>query len=74
MPDLALKAKDVARLRAEMDEILSLHTGHPVEKIRADIDRHRTFSALEAVAYGIADEIITSVKLGTAKELQAARA
>ena len=76
LPDLAVKAKDVARLRAEMDEILSLHTGHPIEKIRGDIDRHRTFSAADAVAYGLADEIITSVKLGTAagKELQAARA
>jgi ATP-dependent Clp protease protease subunit len=74
LPDLAVKAKDVARLRAEMDEILSLHTGHPVEKIRSDIDRHRTFSAAEAVAYGLADEIITSVKLGGGRELQAARA
>jgi hypothetical protein len=35
--------------RAEMDEILSRHTGHPVAKIRQDTDRNKTFSAREAV-------------------------
>ncbi len=63
LPDLAIRAKDVARVRAEMDEILSHHTGHPLQKIRSDIDRHRTFTAAEAVGYGLADQIITSVKM-----------
>ncbi len=62
LPDLAIMAQDVARLRAEMDEILSRHTGHPVDKIRLDIDRHKTFTAREAVDYGLADQIITTVK------------
>ena len=43
-------------------EILSRHTGHPVAKIRADTDRNKTFSAGEAVAYGLADEVIDSRK------------
>ena len=60
LPDLAVQAKEVARVRAEMDEILSRHTGHPVEKIRADTDRNKTFSAHEAVDYGLADQVITS--------------
>src|SRR6185437_7664827 len=47
LPDLAVQAKEVARVRAEMDEILSRHTGHPVSKIRADTDRNRTFTAQE---------------------------
>jgi ATP-dependent Clp protease, protease subunit len=59
LPDLAVQAKEVAKVRAEMEEILGRHTGHPVEKIRADIDRSRTFTAPEAVAYGIADRVIT---------------
>jgi ATP-dependent Clp protease protease subunit len=58
LPDLAVQAKEVAKVRAEMDEILSQHTGHPVEKIRADTDRNKTFSATEAVAYGLADRVI----------------
>jgi ATP-dependent Clp protease protease subunit len=60
LPDLAVQAKEVARVRAEMDEILSRHTGHPVSKIRADTDRNRTFTAQEAVDYGLADLVITT--------------
>jgi ATP-dependent Clp protease protease subunit len=60
LPDLAVAAKELARVRAEVDEILSEHTGHPVAKIREDTDRNRTFSAREAVDYGLADRVITS--------------
>jgi ATP-dependent Clp protease, protease subunit len=60
LPDLAIQAKEVARVRAEMDEILSRHTGHPVDKIRRDTDRNMTLSARETVAYGLADEVITT--------------
>ena len=62
LPDLAIQAKEVARVRAEADEILSRHTGHPVAKIRKDTDRDITFSAREAVDYGLADEVITTRK------------
>ncbi len=62
LPDLAIQAKDVARVRAEVDEILSQHTGHPVAKIRNDTDRNKTFSADEAVEYGLADAVISSRK------------
>jgi ATP-dependent Clp protease, protease subunit len=60
LPDLAIQAKELARVRAEVDEILSEHTGHPIAKIREDTDRNRTFSATEAVDYGLADRVITS--------------
>jgi ATP-dependent Clp protease, protease subunit len=60
LPDLAIQAKELTRVRAEVDEILSEHTGHPVAKIREDTDRNRTFSAREAVEYGLADRVITS--------------
>ena len=62
LPDLAIQAKEVARVRAEVDEILSRHTGHPVAKIRKYTDRDITFSAREAVDYGLADEVITTRK------------
>jgi len=66
LPDLAIQAKELARIRAEVDEILSKHTGHPVAKIRSDTDRNKTFSAQEAVDYGLADEIISSRKVAKA--------
>jgi ATP-dependent Clp protease, protease subunit len=71
LPDLAVQAKEVAQVRAEMDEILSRHTGHPVAKIRADTDRNKSFTAAQAVAYGLADHVITSRK--ASGEAQAAR-
>lgn len=58
LPDLAVQAKEVAKVRAEMEEILSRHTGQPTAKVRADTDRSMTLSAPEAVAYGIADRVI----------------
>jgi ATP-dependent Clp protease, protease subunit len=60
LPDLAVQAKEVARVRAEFDEILSRHTGHPVAKIRSDTDRNMTLNAQEAIDYGLADQIITT--------------
>jgi ATP-dependent Clp protease, protease subunit len=60
LPDLAIEAKELVRVRAEVDEILSRHTGHAVAKIRNDTDRNKTFTAAEAVAYGLADEVITA--------------
>ncbi|HEU4422666.1 MAG TPA: ATP-dependent Clp protease proteolytic subunit [Pilimelia sp.] len=60
LPDLAVQAREVAKVRTELDEILSQHTGHPAAKIRADTDRSMTLSAHQAVAYGLADRVITN--------------
>jgi ATP-dependent Clp protease protease subunit len=62
LPDLGIQAKELAKVRAEIDEILSRHTGHPVDRIRSDTDRNKTFSAREAVDYGLVDQVITSRK------------
>jgi ATP-dependent Clp protease protease subunit len=63
LPDLAVEAKEVAKVRAEIDEILSRHTGQPASKIRADTDRSMTLSAAEAVAYGLADRLMADRKV-----------
>ncbi|GIF40742.1 ClpP family protease [Actinoplanes xinjiangensis] len=59
LPDLAVEAKEVAKVRAEMDQILAEHTGHSVARIREDTDRRMTLAAPDAVAYGLADRVIT---------------
>jgi ATP-dependent Clp protease protease subunit len=64
LPDLAVQAKEVAKVRAEMDEILSRHTGQPTAKIRRDTDRNKTFTAQEAIEYGLIDNVVTSRKAG----------
>jgi ATP-dependent Clp protease, protease subunit len=71
LPDLAVQAKEVARVRDDMEEILARHTGHPVARIRQDTDRDKTFSAQEAVDYGLADAVISSRKLATPELLSA---
>src|SRR3954452_24243514 len=59
LPDLAVEAKEVAKVRAEMDQILARHTGHPTAKIRTDTARSMALSAADAVAYGLADRVVT---------------
>lgn len=67
LPDLAVEAKQVALVRAELDRILSEHTGHPAAKIRADTDRTMTLSGPEAVAYGLADRVLAPRQVRTVK-------
>ena len=45
LPDLAVQAKEIVRLRAEMEEILSRHTGQTLERLRADTDRDLILTA-----------------------------
>ena len=62
LPDLAVAAKELARTRAEMEEILSHHTGQSIARLREDTDRDLSLSAQEAVAYGLADGVLDSRK------------
>lgn len=63
LPDLAVQAKEMAKLREEIEEVMAQHTGHPASKIRMDSDRDRVFGAEEAVAYGLADQVVTTRKV-----------
>jgi ATP-dependent Clp protease, protease subunit len=62
LPDLALHAKEIVRLRSQMEAILATHTGRDPEAIREDTERDLVLSAQEAVAYGMADGIVDSRK------------
>ncbi|OIJ66580.1 ClpP family protease [Streptomyces mangrovisoli] len=57
--DLALQAKEMVRIRSQVEEVLSRHTGHDVDALRADMDRDKVFTAAEAVGYGLADEVLS---------------
>ncbi|VTR76719.1 ClpP family protease [Cellulomonas hominis] len=60
--DLELQAAEILRLRAQVDEILAAHTGRSLEQLRADTDRDLVLTAQQAVAYGIADTVVTTIK------------
>ncbi|MGW0708450.1 ClpP family protease [Streptomyces sp. NPDC002643] len=57
--DLALQAKEMVRIRGQVEEVLARHTGHEVGALRADMDRDKVFTAEEAVGYGLADEVVS---------------
>ncbi|GHE45235.1 ATP-dependent Clp protease proteolytic subunit [Streptomyces vinaceus] len=57
--DLSLAAKEMVRIRSQVEEVLSRHTHHDVATLRADMDREKVFTAEEAVAYGLADEVLS---------------
>lgn len=60
--DLELQAAEILRLRGQVDEILARHTGRTVEQLRVDTDRDLVLTAAQAVEYGIADAVVTTVK------------
>ena len=55
--DIEIQAKEMLRMRGQLDEILAHHTGQPVEKIHADTERDNIMMADEAKAYGLIDGI-----------------
>jgi len=56
--DIEIHAREILLIREKLNEILSKHTGQPVEKIAKDTDRNFWMSAEEAKDYGIIDEIM----------------
>lgn len=56
--DIAIQAEQIVYLKRMMAEQIAFHTGQTVERIEADSDRDRWFTADEARAYGFIDQVI----------------
>ena len=56
--DVDIHAKEILRMRQELNEILARHTGQEVEKIAVDTDRDRFMGGDEAVEYGLIDAVL----------------
>ncbi|MDQ2726607.1 MAG: ATP-dependent Clp protease proteolytic subunit [Actinomycetota bacterium] len=56
--DIAIQAEQIIYLKRMMAERISFHTGQPVDRIEADSDRDRWFTAQEAKEYGFIDSVI----------------
>ena len=56
--DIKIHAEQIIKTKKEMAELIAFHTGQPVERIEADSDRDRWFTAQEALDYGMIDEIV----------------
>ena len=57
--DIAIQAEQLAFTKRRMAELIAEHSGQPVDKIQADSERDRWFTAEEATAYGLVDKVIT---------------
>lgn len=59
--DIHIQAKEILKLKDQLNRMLSKHTGQPIEKIEKDTDRDYFMSAEEAKNYGLVDEVIASI-------------
>ncbi len=60
--EIEIQAKEILRLREDLNGILAHHTGQPVERIAEDTERDRYMTADQAKGYGLLDEVLHPVK------------
>jgi len=58
--DIATQAEEILGVRRRIEELFAKHTRQPIELIHSDIERTRTFTAQEAIDYGLIDRIVES--------------
>jgi ATP-dependent Clp protease protease subunit len=58
--DIKIQAEQIIKSKAELIQILSRHTGQSIEQVRKDSERDKYFTAEEAKAYGLVDEVLTA--------------
>jgi ATP-dependent Clp protease protease subunit len=56
--DIQIQAEEILKAKQMINEILSKHTGQPIEKITAETERDRYMTAQEAKQYGLIDEVL----------------
>jgi ATP-dependent Clp protease protease subunit len=56
--DIEIHTREILETRERLNQILSQHTGHPMDKIKVDTDRDNFMSAEAAKAYGIVDHVL----------------
>ncbi|MED7953257.1 MULTISPECIES: ATP-dependent Clp protease proteolytic subunit [unclassified Streptomyces] len=60
--DLEIQAREIFRMREQLEEMLSKHSNKSVEQVRDDIERDKILTAEEAVEYGLIDLVISTRK------------
>ena len=62
--DVDIQAREILRLREELNEIMAKHTGQPIDRIHRDTERDFYMSGAQAKEYGLLDEVIAERKVG----------
>ena len=60
--EIEITAKQIIKIKASINQILSQHTGQPIERVERDTDRDFYMTAKEAKGYGLIDEVIETAK------------
>jgi ATP-dependent Clp protease, protease subunit len=60
--DIEIQAREILRMRSQLEEMLARHSHRTVEQVRKDIDRDKILTADEAKEYGLVDDVIGSRK------------
>jgi ATP-dependent Clp protease, protease subunit len=60
--DIEIQAREIIRMRTNLEEMLSRHSGRPIEQVKKDIDRDKILTAAEAMEYGLVDNVISNRK------------
>jgi ATP-dependent Clp protease protease subunit len=63
--DMEIQAREILRMRSQMEQILARHSGKDEEIIRRDIERDKFLTAAGAKEYGLIDEVLTALKRGS---------
>lgn len=61
--DIEIQAREILRIKRQLNELMAQHTGQSVKQIEKDTDRDNIMTADEAKEYGIVDEVITRADL-----------
>jgi ATP-dependent Clp protease protease subunit len=56
--DIHIQAQEILKMRSRLNELMSFHSGQPIEKIELDTERDNFMSAEQAKAYGLIDDVI----------------
>jgi len=66
--DIDIHAREILRMREELNDILSQHTKQPLDKIKIDTERDFFMSGEQAKEYGIIDEVVTQKEIAASKK------
>jgi ATP-dependent Clp protease, protease subunit len=60
--DIDIEAREIIKMRERLSQIIANETGQSIERVRKDTDRNYWMSASEAIEYGLAYKIVTSIE------------
>ena len=60
--DIAIEAREIIKMRERLNQIIATETGQSIERVRKDTERNYWMSASEAVDYGLAYKVVSSIE------------